>query len=271
MRIYTLYIQYLKYRIYIDEVGNSDLKSSANLDHRFLSLSGVIIELEYLRNIVSPQLEALKSKYFGSDPDEPIIFHRKELVHKKPPFDSLRNPETEKEFNEAYLKLLSNWEYTVIGVIIDKQEHGTNYAATWKYDPYHYCQEILLERFKLFLELKNAVGDVMIESRGAKEDMRLKKSFRKLMDSGTSFISSTDLQKRITSLELKVKPKAANILGLQLADLLAHAVRRYAFKTIWLMDDGKITFSDSLIDILVSAKFFRYNGKIARYGLKKLP
>ena len=35
----------MKYRIYIDEVGNPDLESSENPNHQFLSLTGVIIEL----------------------------------------------------------------------------------------------------------------------------------------------------------------------------------------------------------------------------------
>ena len=35
----------MKYRIYIDEVGNPDLASSENPNHRFLSLTGVILEL----------------------------------------------------------------------------------------------------------------------------------------------------------------------------------------------------------------------------------
>ncbi|MCY7411294.1 MAG: DUF3800 domain-containing protein [Chitinophagales bacterium] len=155
--------------------------------------------------------------------------------------------------------------------MLDKQELNTNYAASWKYDPYHYCQEIILERYRLLLDINYAVGDVMIESRGGKEDMRLKKSFRRLMDVGTQFLSPEKLSQHITSKELKVKAKGANIAGLQLADLIAHAVRRYAFRTIWKMDDGKQTFSDSIISILEKRKFFKYKNLIYGYGLKKLP
>jgi hypothetical protein len=41
----------------------------------------------------------------------------------------------------------------------------------WRYDPYYYCLALLLERFTFFLEQRNAVGDVLAESRGGKEDM----------------------------------------------------------------------------------------------------
>jgi hypothetical protein len=261
----------MKYRIYIDEVGNSDLKSSTNEEHRFLCLTGVVFRLDYVQEVLQPQLEALKTKYFGSHPDEPVVFHRKELLHKKYPFNALADNNILNAFNTEFLELLQTWEYKVIGVVIDKQEHNQNYAATWKYDPYHYCQETLLERYKLFLNIRDAVGDVMIESRGGKEDMRLKKSFRALLEKGTNYLTAKELNERITSKELKVKAKGANIAGLQLADLIAHAVRRYVFKNVLGMEDGKFTFSDQIIEILERDKFFKYKGKIVGYGAKKLP
>jgi len=73
----------MKYRIYIDEVGNPDLERSDNPNHRFLSPTGVILELGHVESIVHPQMETLKAKYFRSHPDEPVIFHRKEMVNAK--------------------------------------------------------------------------------------------------------------------------------------------------------------------------------------------
>jgi len=77
----------MKYRMYIDECGNPDLGSSDNPIHRFLSLTGIIIDLNYVKSTVHNQIESLKSKYFGSHPDEPIILHRKEIVNAKYPFE----------------------------------------------------------------------------------------------------------------------------------------------------------------------------------------
>ena len=59
----------MKYRIYIDEVGNPDLDSSENPNHQFLSLTGVILELEYAATVLHPQMEALKQCYFHAHPD----------------------------------------------------------------------------------------------------------------------------------------------------------------------------------------------------------
>ena len=259
-----------KYRIYIDEVGNPDLKSSNLQDHRFLCLAGVIMNLTYVKDVVQTDLENLKENFFQTDPDNPVILHRKEILYKKGPFHVLKDSNIEKDFNSNILSLLTKWEYSVIAVVIDKQEHNERYS-TWKYDPYHYCQEILIERYRLFLNIKKAKGDVMYESRGGKEDMRLKTSFRKLMESGTHNLSADQLSEHITSKELKVKTKQSNIAGLQIADLIAHPVRRWAFINLIEMNEGNSTFADEINQILEKNKFFRYDGKINGYGVKKLP
>lgn len=227
------------------------------------------MNLHYVRDVFQPRLEKLKNTYFNSHPDEPIVFHRKELLKAKPPFSALKDEYLRAKFNQDYLAFLAESEFTIISVLIDKQEHNEGYE-TWKYDPYHYCQEILLERYRLFLDLNNSVGDVMIESRGGKEDMRLKKSFKKLMENGTQYLKTEELSKVITSKQLKVKPKTANIAGLQLADLIAHPIRRWFFKNMLDLDDGNQIFSDEIISV-IEPKLMTYDGKINGYGAKKLP
>lgn len=258
-----------KYRIYIDEVGNSDLNSSNDPNHRFLSLTGVIFELKYVSEILNPEIENLKKKYFDAHPDEALILHRKEIVNKKHPFERLRDKTTEKNFNKELLALFQKWEYKIITVVIDKQEHNSKYT-TWKYDPYHFCMEILVERFFYFLSSVNTIGDVMIESRGGKEDIRLKRSFRRIMDSGTHYVNAGELDKRITSLELKVKPKSANISGLQVADLLAFPSRRHVLKHYGKLDDDRFTFNEKIIEI-IKDKYDRKGNRIEGYGIKMLP
>ncbi len=258
-----------KFRIYIDEVGNNDLDSSNNPNHRYLSLTGIIFELDYVKKIVTPQLSSLKEKYFEPHPDEPIIFHRKELVNKKYPFQSLRNPDIEHKFNNDLLTLLKNFEFTVISVLIDKKEHKIKYS-TWKYDPYHYCMEIILERFFFFLENNDALGDVMIESRGGKEDMRLKKSYSRIFEKGTHFVEAERLNKRLTSKELKVKPKMLNIAGLQLADLVAHPSRRMMFRVYNIEEGKKYPFGEKIISV-IKTKYYKGKDGIEGYGIKLLP
>lgn len=211
----------MKYRLYLDVVGNSDLGASRDPNHRYLSLTGIIMELNYVRDVAVPAIEKLKQKFFDAHPDEPIIFHRKELVNKKWPFEALRNPATEEAFNQELLSLIKRLDFVVLTAVIDKQEHLQRYKV-WRYDPYHYCLEVLVERFVLWLERRDAAGDVLAESRGKQEDSRLKTEFEKIYMKGSSGLVASRVQARLTSKELKVRPKATNIAGLQLADLIAH-------------------------------------------------
>jgi hypothetical protein len=257
------------HRIYIDEVGNNDLKSSKEINHRYLSLTGVIFESCYSAYTLNPKIESLKTKYFGSHPDDPVVFHRKELINQKFPFDSLKDECKRKEFNVEFIELLKELDFKIITVIIDKYEHTSKYE-TWKYDPYHYCMEILIERYFFFLKERDLKGDVMIESRGGKEDLRLKKSFRKILDDGTSYIKSELLNEQLSSKELKIKPKSANVSGLQIADLIAYPSRQYAFDKYSIQTKTKVTFNNDIIDI-IKGKYYNKNGIIEGYGIKLLP
>lgn len=254
----------MKYRIYIDEVGNPDLESSDNPNHRFLSLTGIILGLDYVKSVLHPQMEALKAKYFDYHPDEPIVFHRKEMVSALSPFHNLKAPDIRAKFDRELLTLLRSWQYIVISVCLDKKKHKETYT-TWRYDPYHYCLEMLLERYVHFLERGDACGDAMAESRGGKEDRRLKDSFHRLWERGTHFIEAERLQATLTSKQLKVKPKANNISGLQLADLLAHPSRNEILRENKLLSSNLAPFARSIIKILQD-KYDREQDRV--YGKK---
>lgn len=260
----------MKHRLYIDEVGNADLNASGDPNHRYLSLTGIIVELTYVQKILFPHLEALKNRFFGSHPDEPICLHRKELVNRQPPFAALRNPETERAFNAQLLQLLQTSEYTVITVVIDKLEHQQRYQV-WRYDPYHYALAVLVERFIAWLREHNQSGDVMAESRGGKEDRRLKDSFERIYLQGTEYVRPDEFARWLTSKQLKVKAKDNNIAGLQLADLIAHPSFKatVAWHNHHALTD---TFGSEIAKILEAKKYYRnYRGKIEGWGRKWLP
>ena len=122
------------YRMYVDEVGNHDMTHTDDPNQRFLSLTGVLLESEYTLRVLQPEMDQLKRAFFQRDPDEPVIFHRKELVNKRPPFHALRNPGIEQEFNTALLMALARWEYRVITVVLDKKAHRDQYQV-WYYHP----------------------------------------------------------------------------------------------------------------------------------------
>jgi len=191
------------------------------------------------------------------------------LMNKKYPFKALLNSETEKSFNEEFLALLEKWKFKTITVLIDKLEHQNRYK-TWRYDPYHYCMAIMFERFHLRLKEINESGDMMFESRGGKEDIRLKDSYRGIFEKGTDWIKPEEILETHTSKELKIKPKSANISGLQVADLLAYPLNRYALKYYELREDNRDTFNEKIINI-IEPKIYKVGERIEGYGLKLLP
>jgi hypothetical protein len=194
----------MKYRLYIDEVGNSDMGASGNPNHRYLNLTGVIIDLDYVRTVLHPETEALKHKYFDSHPDDPIVFHRRELIRRLKPFQALNDPRLRASFDKDLLEHFSRWDYMVISVTVDKLEHKTRYSV-WTYHPYHYCLHILLERYVKFLEGYQQKGDVMAEARGGKEDRKLKDSFTRIFEQGTDYVTAERFQSVLTSRQLKLK------------------------------------------------------------------
>lgn len=259
-----------KYRLYIDEVGNSDMGASFNENHRYLSLTGIIMELEYVRSVLFPQVEELKRRYFHSHPDDPVILHRSQLVNQRAPFTALRDAEVRERFDAELLALLQDLDYVVIAAVIDKLEHLNRYHS-WVYDPYHYCLTVILERYANWLRDRGERGDVMAESRGGKEDRRLKDEFSRIYVAGTANVGHAEFVARLTSSQLKVKPKSANVTGLQLADLIAHP--SYAsMKAARVGEAMPENFGKRVVEILELSKYRRgYSGQIEGWGRKWLP
>lgn len=260
------------YRLYIDETGSADTASIKKLvlaENRYLSLTGIMVSMNNIRDVLIPALNHLKQEIFEPDPDEPIILHRKEIIWKKYPFHALRDPEKEELFNNRITTLMEKLEYRVFTVVIDKLAHTQKYKV-WRHEPYHYCLEILLERYVLFLNRLNRTGDVMAEARGKKHDLRLEKSFRRLYKNGNAYIPPERFQERLTSKNIKMRRKSQNIAGLQFADLIAHPCAMYV-RSIYADEPARENFGALLVEILVRDKFHRYRNKIEGAGIKWLP
>ncbi len=255
-----------RYRLYIDESGDHTYSEENKPEKRYLGLTGLIIESEYYRTKFQPELEILKQNYFPYSPDEPVILHRKDLINKRGPFWRLRDPRKGKSFNEEFLNFLKNKKYTIITVVVDKKTHVERYQKA-SHHPYHYCMMVMLERYCGFLNLFNVVGDVLAESRGGKEDLQLKEAYRNIYRSGTQFRSPEFFQKTLSSREIKLKPKAANIAGTQIADLLAHSCKTEILIDKKVIKKWSKVFSKTICEVIKS-KYNQhiFNGRVYGYG-----
>jgi hypothetical protein len=97
--------------------------------------------------------------------------------------------------------------------------------------------------------------------------MRLKASFHRLWENGTEYVTPDQFQRALTSRQLKVKLKANNVSGLQLADLLAHPSRNEILQEQGLLGREIGLFAQSVIKIL-QKKYDQQEGRI--FGKKFL-
>lgn len=255
-----------RYRLYIDESGDHTYGQIDNMSYRYLCLLGLVVEVEKYRAEFYPDLEKLKQVHFPHNPDEPIILHRKELRDRTGPFWRLKEPRNQISFNTELLQFLSKQDYTIIGVTIDKKSHIERYDKA-AYHPYHYCLVALMERYCGYLNFYNAQGDVLAESRGRTEDGELKASYTELLKTGTQFRAVTFFTNALTSKEIKLKPKMANIAGLQIADLLAYPVKQEILVEQQRILDPNDAFDKDIRRVIASKYNHQiYEGRIYGYG-----
>jgi len=258
-----------RYRLYIDETGTQTLKKSHQ--DRFLCLLGVIMLQQTHDTSFTSSFRQLKADIFGHSEDNPVILHRREMVRGKPPFQALKDdPFLAMDFEWRWLEMVNTAPFIAIGGAIDKEAHKKRYLV-WQHDPYHYCLEILVERFVKWLDRLGFVGDVVIEARSKFADKRLKKAYQRLYHNGNNAITAEKAQTVLLSGELKFSRKHDDVAALQLADSLAHPVLRY-LKTKHLNEAPAVGFGAQLVEALLKAKLARHpkTGVVEGWGLKWL-
>jgi len=119
------------------------------------------------------------------------------------------------------------------------------------------------------LSENNAIGDVIAESRGKKEDYALKDEYKAFYEKGTQFINYKRIQKYLSSKEIKIKPKGKGFWGLGLADLIALAVKLDVLHCYNVISELDNNFTKVIIDT-IQGKYRRdiNSGKIVGCGKK---
>jgi hypothetical protein len=256
-------------RLYIDEVGNDDV---GHPRERYLSLTGLITKVEFHERRFKPEIEKLKSDLFGHNPPATtVILHRREIMRKEAPFECLRNEDKNAEWEKRLIDILDKLPFLITTVMIDKHSHRDRYAV-WLFNPYHYCMRNLVERYVLWLNRHKLTGDVVAEPRFKKVDKALKKSFGYIYKHGTENIPEHIVQRCLTSQELKFEPKAANVAGLQIVDLIAHP-SHHGTRAKFTGDPMTASFGAQIYALLEKKKYSRNpkNLVVSGWGQKWLP
>lgn len=258
-----------RYRMYVDEVGGAHMKNFRNDNERYLSLTGIVVELDYAKTKLSIAIEDLKTSFFSEHhPDDPVILHRTDIMKRKSHFRVLESSDIADRFDGELINIFTNSDYQVITVGIDKEAHTRHYSDPSH--PYHYLLEILVERYVKQLHTWNAKGDIFVESRNHNDNNTLNVEFRLFYEAGNENVSVDRVQRRLIDGKLNFKRKDQNVAGLQLADLIAFPSHRHLVCSDRgvEMDTG---FGSHVVDLLLEQKYRRsVNGRIDGYGTKWL-
>lgn len=253
-------------------MGNADLKGAAKDPNvRYLSLTGIIMKVAAHTRRLQPAIDRLKAVHIGDIGDNPVVLHRRDIVRREGYFSVLQDDEKRARFDADLLEIIEDQPFQVITVTIDKRERLERYVV-WRYDPYHYCLQMLVERYVQWMNRLNLTGDVVIEARFKKVDKKLKASFSRLWHEGSDKVPAAVMQRRLGSKDIGMYPKSADIAGLQLCDLIASP----SFRHMRLARDEREApddFGTRIAEILVRKKYARNprSLRIDGWGTKWLP
>ena len=213
--------------VYLDETGDHTL-GLVDKDYPIFGLVLVICDTrEYVQTIV-PAVYQMKMDFFGH---ESIILRSYDIRKQKGPYAFLSNAERRNEFYSRLNQIMGLKEYTLIASMIRKQHHKDRYGEAAA-NPYDLAMEFAIERLLPLLEQAGQTEVyVMAEARGKKEDDQLSLSFYRFVNEGNVYVSA-DRVKRI-QFRLTFRTKEMNIIGMQMADLVAYPTARH------VIDSGK--------------------------------
>lgn len=254
------------YRMFIDDTGNVHSRTNNHPQNRFAGIVGVIFELDYLRTTFEPSFNRLKARHFGLRQNgETYGLHLRRMKKAETPFDCLANDCCRERWEADCFSMYSRASYSVITVCVDKVAF---YAAhpNWNRGIYELLVGNAIERYFYFLRNKGSQGDVLTEACNPELDKQIDELYTKFYNNGTEHINRILLQNRLSSNKIKIKPKAANVAGLQLADLLAATCFSHC-KRIYINGGDFDPFAMKVADLIESEKFYRdSSGNPHRYG-----
>lgn len=248
------------WRLYIDECGDHLMAAHLPTEQkRYLSLTGVWIERSELVKTIRPEMEAFKRRHFDYDADENLVLHRNDIVRRSRRFYVLRDEGKREAFDSDLIDHLERWRFGVVTVVLDKQSHFLKSYRSLRH-AYHYCLHVVVERFRGAVGRSGFhQGDVLAEARGKKENAELKRAYNHLWSHGSKYLSAAVMQRFLTSRQIKIKKKEANVEGLQLADLIAHPTRKQVLLNRGKTTGGLSPFSERVIQTVRPKWDARYN------------
>ncbi len=202
---------------------------------------------------VLPELTEFKFRHFGHDQ---VILHEREIRKDHGDFAFLKEPGRKDAFLEELTELIASFEMTVVASVIRKTSLVSQYASPK--NPYEIALAFGLERVYKYLNRRGAASTkttVLVECRGKREDDELELEFRRICAGANYWNLPLNFEPRFV-------PKAGNVLGLQIADLLARPIGRHVLNPAQ---------PNRAFDVLEGKLDRSPQGEVLGWGLKVFP
>ena len=241
---------------------------SSSVSQCYLCLLGTIMRQNHCDQFVRGQWEALRG-LVTTDLDDPPGFHLSDILAKKEKFKLLYDQNLNSSFEQKYLSILREAELSLCCIVIDKEAQRKNYEQAL--DSYRVALVMLLKRYVQFLENCNGAGDVIVEGRNGADDKLVKSVYRHFHDKGHEHVRPQEVQKRLTTKEMKVKTKKDRITGLEISDMLALPMKFWALEHYGLYEMARGNLVHESASIASAKLITDQNGDIEGTGIKIFP
>ena len=209
-----------KYYLFIDECGDHNL-DKYDPSFPIFTLCGILVSRKNL-NALNKAFENLKTEIFGA---ADIVIHSVEIRKWRGAFLCLKDETLRIKFFEGIERILSQHDaYVIVSCTILKEQLSKFCIRGEEDDVYGLSLSYLIERSIFCVDNKetNAEISIVVERRGKKEDSKLLNYYNGLRNRGTKWVTAERLRSRIGGFGFNFK--SDNIIGLQIADLIAYPI-----------------------------------------------
>jgi len=253
-------------RLYLNVLGNERWDGPRKAEDRYLAFLGAWFRQADDYAAFAEDLARMKRRVFGPRFDEPVLFRRGDIINHRGPFHRLESPDVAERFQKDLATTIERARFTMVSVVMDKQQMFAGRAPRAGH-PTQDGLVAVLKRYCGWLGFNKARGDVMAQSVGGSEDLLLKAAYRRIFLQGTRFMRKDRFQGALTSSAMKIRPRAANVAGLQLAALLAWPVLQSRLAD----HQRKDAAADEFDQALLAAATPKFNmkedtGQVSGYG-----
>ena len=241
------------YVLYLDECGDQNL-SSFDPQFPIFTLCGVVVSEEQDK-LLADRINSLKMDIWNNTN---IILHSRDIRKCQNGFEVLFDLEVKKRFIESVNAILGDDIYIIICCAILKEPYIRQYGKF--NDVYGLSLSYIMERVVFYLDSvgrDNIELRTVIERRGKKEDKSLLNYYNQLLDRGTYWVNGDRMRRYFKRFDMRWKSE--NIVGLQVADLVAYPITRH------VLNPNGVNLA---YDVL-KKNIYQVDGKM--YGMKVFP